>query len=922
VYPKLYNHVLLLLAFSFLLTAESNGQGYLHRDGQKIVDGQGKEVILRGIGLGGWMLQEGYMLKTTGPQHQLEARIKDLIGEAKTEEFYSAWLANHTRKIDIDSMAAWGYNSVRLPMHYKLFTPPVEEEPVAGQISWRQQGFEMTDKLLEWCKANNMYLILDLHAAPGGQGKNADINDYDPAKPSLWESPANQQKIVALWRKLAERYANEPMIGAYDIINEPNWGFQNIATDPNGCAENQNTLLWELQKKITAAIREVDTNHLIIIEGNCWGNNYAGLPPLWDDNMAISYHKYWNYNDQASIQNMLNMRQQRNVPVWLGESGENSNTWFTNAIKLLENNGIGWAWWPLKKLGSNNALQVVMPQGYQKVVDYWNNPQSAPRPSANEAYQALMQLTENLKLENNIYHKDVVDAMIRQPKTAEALPYRKNTIAATAATKIFAVDYDLGRHGVAYHDKDTADHHIATGSDWVIWNKGGSYRNDGVDIEPNQDAVTNGYSVGWTETGEWLQYTLNVEEKGLYTVKFRTAGATANGKLSIRVNGQKATASIALPNTGGNQNWQTTAVKDVLLQKGSNTFRVNIDKGGFNFNYMEFTRQAAPATDQPSMLEGRAKHQEDVIELVYNQPFTPFSGSQVFSVTVNGEARAISDATLKDGYEQVISLELQAPVQYGDEIIVSYTGSVVSTATGVALSTFSGLPVAVVSDTKIAEVPGTIQAEDFSVNHGFQLETTSDTGGGLNIGYTDGGDYLEYQVYISREGVYKLDYRLAAESATGKINLQLFQENSWQLLNTQTFTPTGGWQSWKTISAQVSLPKGLHTFRLNAESAGFNLNWLALSFLYPAGLHDKQPENSAVRVYPNPGSNTFTLSLEDVSQKLDQLLIVDLSGRKLLSMQPEQRASVYQVNHNLSQGMYILIFELEGKRLSRKLLVE
>lgn len=298
----------LLFHCCLLFPFTGKSQGYLHRNGQKIVNGQGQEVILRGIGLGGWMLQEGYMLKTSGPQHQLEARIIDLVGETRKQEFYSAWLANHTRKIDIDSMAAWGYNAVRLPMHYKLFTPPIEEEPVAGQITWRQEGFQMVDQLLAWCKANNLYLILDLHAAPGGQGKNADISDYDSAKPSLWESKANQDKTVALWRKLAERYANEPMIGAYDLINEPNWGLQNLADDPNGCSESQNALLWDLQKRITAAIREVDQNHLLFIEGNCWGNNYQGLPTLWDNNLAISYHKYWN-----------------NPPCWRAVSATNNN---------------------------------------------------------------------------------------------------------------------------------------------------------------------------------------------------------------------------------------------------------------------------------------------------------------------------------------------------------------------------------------------------------------------------------------------------------------------------------------------------------------------------------------------------------------------------------------------------------------------
>lgn len=177
------NKVLLLIILFALGIHNADSQGYLKTEGTQIVDEAGDEFILRGIGLGGWMLQEGYMLKTSGPQHEIEAKIEDLVGPEKTQEFYDAWLANHMRKIDVDSMAAWGYNSIRLPMHYKLFTPPIEEEPVAGEITWREKGFEMTDQLLEWCKANNMYLILDLHAAPGGQGKNADISDYDDSKP-------------------------------------------------------------------------------------------------------------------------------------------------------------------------------------------------------------------------------------------------------------------------------------------------------------------------------------------------------------------------------------------------------------------------------------------------------------------------------------------------------------------------------------------------------------------------------------------------------------------------------------------------------------------------------------------------------------------------------------------------------------------
>ncbi|NVK83820.1 MAG: glycosyl hydrolase family 5, partial [Cytophagia bacterium] len=118
---------LFLVFITFQATVSALAQGFLKTDGQQIVDENNNPIIWRGIGLGGWMLQEGYMLGTGGPQHTIEARIEELVGETKKEQFYDAWLANHMRKIDVDSMAAWGYNMIRLPMHYKLFTPPIEE---------------------------------------------------------------------------------------------------------------------------------------------------------------------------------------------------------------------------------------------------------------------------------------------------------------------------------------------------------------------------------------------------------------------------------------------------------------------------------------------------------------------------------------------------------------------------------------------------------------------------------------------------------------------------------------------------------------------------------------------------------------------------------------------------------------------------
>ena len=566
-------HLRLAFFLLFLLSVVSLnnvfGQGFLKVDGKRIVDEKGSNVLLRGMGLGGWMLQEGYMLqveKIGQQQHVIKKNIADLIGTQKAEVFYDTWLANHTRKIDIDSMARWGFNSVRLAMHYNLYTLPVEKEPVAGQNTWIAKGFAMTDSLLNWCKANKMYLILDLHGAPGGQGNDLNIADRDPSLPSLWQSEANKQKMIALWQKLAERYVNEPWIGAYDIINEPNWGFGK-PDDRNGCNEETNGPLRQLMMDITKAIREIDKKHIIIIEGNCWGNNYRGVFPLWDNNVVVSFHKYWSFNNEATIKGSLDIREQQNVPIWLGESGENSNGWFRDAINLCEQRNIGWAWWPLKKLGYNNPLQVKVPDEYRKVLDYWA--EKGPRPTPAEAEKGLMELANNLKLENCIYHKDVIDAMFRQTKSNDTKRFAANTV----GKPIMAVDFDLGRNGYAYMDKDTGNYWVS-GQEGA-GNHGHIYRNDGVDIYEGDGK----YYIDKFETGEWVQYTVMAPKAGTYSISLEMSGT---GKAGASANkGKVAEATVA-----GDQ-WQKVSAGKVSLKKGKNTIVVSSTEGGFKLRSID-----------------------------------------------------------------------------------------------------------------------------------------------------------------------------------------------------------------------------------------------------------------------------------------------------------------------------------------------
>lgn len=567
------------ILFSFILLSQIAAAQFLKRSGEKIVNEKGENIQLKGLGLGGWMLQEGYMLKTAdfaGPQYQIKEKITELVGEDGMKKFYESYLKNGISKEDINFLAKAGFNSVRLPMHYNLYTLPIEKEPVKGKNTWLKEGFTMTDDLLKWCQQNKIYLILDLHAAPGGQGNDVNISDNDKSKPSLWESEENQQKTIALWKKLAERYKNEPWIGAYDILNEPNINF--TGKNPNGTDEMSNAPLWKLEKEITEAIRSVDKKHLIFIEGNGWGNNYNGLKEIWDNNMAFSFHKYWNYNNIENIQFALDLRKKFDMPIWLGETGENSNVWFTELNQLLEKENIGWAYWPMKKIDNIAGItNVKITPEYEKLLDYWKN--GGKKPSKEFAEKTLLKIADNYKFSNVEIKKDVVDALFRQVKDSSTIAFKNHPIPG----KIPAVEYDLGRMGSAYNDTDFMNLWVSDAAKRSDWNSGNQLRNDGVDIYKTEN---NQYYVGKTEKGEWLQFTVNAETSKKYQL-FVNYSANQDSEIKILDASGKELAAISLNSTGGNNSWETTSGTTINLKKGENKLRIYFENNSVNLNDLE-----------------------------------------------------------------------------------------------------------------------------------------------------------------------------------------------------------------------------------------------------------------------------------------------------------------------------------------------
>jgi len=863
----MYNRfTFLVLCFLFANSFAAKAQNLLHTNGTAIVNESGDTIILRGMGLGGWMLQEGYMLQTAGfagPQWAIKEKIEELIGPDHTQTFYDAWLANHVRKADIDSLKSWGFNSVRLPMHYNLFTLPIQEEPVEGENTWLDKGFELTDSLIDWCKQNEMYVILDLHGAPGGQGADQAISDYNPAFPSLWESDLNKAKTVALWGRIAERYADEEWIGGYDYLNETNW---NLA----------NGVLRDLYVEITEAVRAVDQDHIIFIEGNWFANDFTGLTPPWDDNLVYSPHKYWSTNDQASIQWVLDIQNDHNVPLYLGESGENSNVWFRDAIKLLEDRGIGWAWWPMKKVEAiAGPLSIVKSDGYQTLLDYWSNGGAIPDTAF--AVNALMDLTERIKVENCVFQKDVIDAMFRQVQSDEAIPYNTQTIPGV----VYSTDFDMGVVGSAYFDTDLATYHVSTGN-FTAWNNGWAYRNDGVDIEVTQDNVnTNGYNVGWANTGEWMQYSVDVENTAVYDVHVRVASDVPGGEFHFSVGGAGVSTVMSVSQTGGWQDWETVIVPDVILDENDQKITFHIDNQGFNLGSFEFIETGA-TVDVPTQFVSAKTLDENTVQLNVNKFLAgPLPASPAdFYLFKNGSTVGITSTTLDSDNARIIRFDVNTEFIASDVITISYIGEAIDATDGTALTEFITEPV---QNNIIAlhQIPGRIEAEEYGFAFGVELETTTDVGGGQNIGFLDVGDYLDYTVNVNQTGLFEVSYRTASETEGGGVKLQLVDDDG-NVTDMQTinFSATGGWQTWTTTNGTVPFfSTGEKKIRVLITESLFNMNWFEFNVLTSTD-EVLVPE---FKVYPNPTTGLFYLEGNFASDEDLALDVYNLLGERLLS---------------------------------------
>jgi hypothetical protein len=337
--------------FLTLLAPSFAGQ-FVRAEGREFVKPDGSVLRIRGTNLGNWLVPEGYMWRfEKGPAspHEIEGLVELLLGPEKAAAFWHDYRDRYVTAADITFLARTGCNTLRVPLHHKFF------------LDEQGEGFGLLDRVVAWSRAAGIYLILDLHCAPGGQtGTNIDDSR---GYPWLFESPAAQEQLLTVWRNLARHYRDEPVVLGYDLLNEP------LPSYPGW--ERLKPLLEPLFRRVVAAVRAEDSNHIVILTGAHWDSDFKVLGAPFDKNVAYTFHKYWMPPKLAALQPYLDFSVQHNVPVFIGETGENKDAWVADFRTRLEAQHVGWTFWPFKKMTSTAGfLRFAPPVHWDKIVAF------------------------------------------------------------------------------------------------------------------------------------------------------------------------------------------------------------------------------------------------------------------------------------------------------------------------------------------------------------------------------------------------------------------------------------------------------------------------------------------------------------------------------------------------------------------------
>ena len=400
-----YLFALLLVACNVGKQNETNG--FVTISGHDLIKPDGEKLFIQGTNLGNWLNPEGYMFgfSRTNSAWMIDLLFKEAVGPDKTALFWQQFKDNYVTRADIDYIARQGANTIRLPFNYKLFT----DDDYMGQTG-QKDGYERIDSIVSWCKANQLYLILDMHDCPEGQ--TGDNIDDGYGYPWLFESESAQQLFCSIWRDIASRYRNETTILGYELMNEP------IAHYFDN-RDSLYQLLQPLYQRCVKAIREVDQNHIILLGGAHWNSFFWMLDDVsYDDKLMFTCHRYGGPATKEAIAHYIHFRDSVNRPMYMGEFGHNTDEWQRDFVRILKEANIGYTFWPYKKVDGSCMMAIQRPEGWDSiVVNYSETSRNTyqewreARPKQQTFRQLLDEFARNCRFDRCTPQKDYIQTM-------------------------------------------------------------------------------------------------------------------------------------------------------------------------------------------------------------------------------------------------------------------------------------------------------------------------------------------------------------------------------------------------------------------------------------------------------------------------------------------------------------------------------
>lgn len=368
----------------------------LRVSGTKIVNPQGESVLLKGAGLGGMLNMENFITGYSGHEFEHREAMAEVLGQEKADFFFSRLIHHFFTEADAALFASLGLNCLRVPFNYRHFMDDDNPSVI------KQSGFVLLDRIVDICGRHNIYVVLDLHAVPGGQNQDWH-SDSGLNRAVFWDFRDLQDRAIQLWEALAAHYKGNPIIAGYNPLNEP--------------ADPKHTRLLAWYERAEKAIRAVDPDHMLFLDGNTYAMDFSAFPvdkPL--PNTVYSCHDYSTLGFpqpeqyegteeqkkklRESFARKVEFMKQAGVPVWNGEFGPvyqdpltDPNAEVTNRKRFAllkeqlqvyrEFGDVSWSIWLYKDIGYQGMVYVDPESAYMRLIrpfvekkqrlglDYW-----------------------------------------------------------------------------------------------------------------------------------------------------------------------------------------------------------------------------------------------------------------------------------------------------------------------------------------------------------------------------------------------------------------------------------------------------------------------------------------------------------------------------------------------------------------------